>query len=110
MSLLCARCGLPKEKSEQKSYCRQCHNLKAREYRAASGGRSALPLDERLRNNCRSYTKVCQKRGQLPKGPCFLCGSQEAQNHHLDYRAPHLVVRLCQQCHRLVHQGKLSLL
>lgn len=80
--------------------CRSCANIYARTTRPRW---SELTPEARRRANCRSYTAVLQKRGKLPKGPCEGCGSDDAQNHHLDYDKPREFLRLCRECHGALH-------
>lgn len=63
---------------------------------------SQLSPEARAKANCRSYTNVLQRRGQLEEGPCERCG-QPAENHHDDYTNPRQIKRLCRDCHLSEH-------
>ena len=55
------------------------------------------------RANCRAYTKMLVKRGQLVKTPCA-CGTREVTAVHADYSDPWAVEWKCADCRRGVRQ------
>lgn len=63
------------------------------------------------KNLTRSKTKALQRSGEVRRGPCEECGSEDSENHHPNYQDPMLIRRLCQRCHKrehdLVRAGKL---
>jgi hypothetical protein len=59
---------------------------------------SELTPEARQKANCRSYSKVLQRRGKLGAEPCP-CG-EPAENHHPDYANPRRVIRRCPEHHR----------
>lgn len=95
-------CGQPLAKSNH-SYCYDCKNRIAREWRKAHGGSKALTAEQRRRSNCRSYAHVYIKRGKLKREPCRVCG-EKAEMHHSDYNKPLVVEWLCQFHHRELHK------
>jgi hypothetical protein len=90
----CARCGGPRDRGQEKAYCRTCHNAYARSNRKTH---SELSPEARARANCRAYTKQLVKRGQLVKTPCA-CGAVEVTAVHHDYSDPRNVTWACQAC------------
>lgn len=91
-------CHCGAERRPHQRTCLACHAAWSKEHRTAH--RDMTP-EQRKRANCRSYTKVLQARGGLPKGPCEGCGHAEAQNHHhWGYDNPRWFIRLCTGCHR----------
>jgi len=80
-------------------WCRECHAAYQRAHRPRHRD---LPDEQRRKANTRSYTKVLQRRGVLPKGPCELCGAA-AENHHPDYSDPRRFDRVCPPHHRSLH-------
>lgn len=67
---------------------------------------SALPNDQRIKANVRSYANTYVKRGVLIKKPCEKCGEPKAQMHHEDYSKPLEVVWLCRPCHMQTHKNE----
>lgn len=69
-------------------------------------------LDVRIKNLARRYTNLAVLRGELTREPCAICGKEQGEAHHLDYRKPIMIVWLCADCHRELHfklkQGKLE--
>ena len=65
-----------------------------------------LPDERRQKANCRSYTKVMIRRGQIKRLPCEVCGGR-AESHHPDYSNPRLVVWLCRSHHLALHANRL---
>lgn len=82
------------------SYCKPCRAAYARENRPKH---SELSPEARRRANCRSYTNMLIKRGELQRMPCVSCGKPNAQAHHPDYDDPRRVTWLCKDCHGTHH-------
>lgn len=81
-------------------YCRECKNRKQREWRAANP-----PTEiERMKDACRSLTRVARLRGELTPKPCEDCGNPEVVTHHDDYQYPMRVTWLCVTCHNEFHR------
>jgi len=49
-----------------------------------------------------------KRNGTLIPQPCVVCGSTKTEAHHKDYSRPLDVTWLCKHCHRLLHNGKIS--
>lgn len=65
---------------------------------------SELPEHARLKANARAYAHVYVKRGAIKKEPCKVCGSNQAQMHHVDYSKPTKVFWYCRQHHLQLHR------
>ena len=83
----------------KQSKCRACHAAYVRRTRKPW---RALSDEERQKSNCRSYTHVLVKRGELERKPCEEC-SAEAEAHHPDYTDPRNVIWLCRPHHMALH-------
>ena len=64
---------------------------------------------ERVRAHNRVLERVRRavRRGEIQKGPCFVCGDPKVQGHHpLGYEPPSdlLVVWLCARHHSMIHR------
>lgn len=55
-------------------------------------------------SNARNITKRAVKQGRLKKRPCLICGSEQSEAHHFDYRLPENVIWLCDRHHKDVHK------
>lgn len=89
-------------------YCRACKNAKQREWRAAN----PLTPAQRMKDACRSYTRMARKRGKLVPRPCETegCKATDVVTHHDDYRYPLRVTWLCQECHQELHRKESALM
>lgn len=63
------------------SYCRECHNRKARTSRRSYRN---LSPDERAKANARSYANTYQRRGFIVPRKC----GEHPEKHHEDYTFP----------------------
>lgn len=52
----------------------------------------------------RCHGLVALKQGRLKKRPCLICGSEQSEAHHFDYRLPENVIWLCDRHHKDVHK------
>lgn len=50
------------------------------------------------------------QRGTIVRQPCEICGQNNAQAHHEDYKYPEQIRWLCPIHHRMVHLGTLVLI
>lgn len=41
--------------------------------------------------------------GRLIREPCFMCGTEKVEAHHVDYSKPLDVIWLCPMCHKRIH-------
>ena len=94
---VCARCDTP---IAQPSYCRECKNRIANEWRK----QNPLTGEALLRARARSYAKEYLARGRLNRQPCEVCGSGKVEMHHEDYSRPLHVRWLCRPCHLRLHK------
>lgn len=96
--IICTRCNQRPIRPTHR-YCKECHAAYMRDFRK----RTPLTLDQRKKDNCRSYAYVYLKRGKLIKEPCKVCGSINSQMHHPDYDKPLLVEWYCRKHHLELH-------
>lgn len=101
---LYCKCGNVRAKGSH-SYCRPCANAYMRAWRR----KHELTVEQRVKDNARSYAGTLLRRGKIQREPCMLCG-EHAEMHHPDYRKPRQVIWLCRQHHLDLHAGRLSLL
>lgn len=99
-SKTCSVCGKPRDLGYH-SYCRDCRNAYMRDHRPKH---SELTEEQRRRANCRSYTNVLIRRGDLVPKPCEVCGDPNVQPHHENYDDPRTVRWLCRKHHRAEHK------
>jgi len=122
---VCSKCKQEKPltaffKSKRDGYrsrCKECHKADCAEY-AKTGyynryNKTQKNLDKvkerrdrpeaRIKNLARWYAKRMVAKGVIEKQACALCGAPEAQKHHPDYDKPLLIVWLCRDCHRELH-------
>jgi len=57
----------------------------------------------RIKYLARWYAKRMTANGTIEQQPCAFCGSEKSQRHHPDYNQPLLIVWLCANCHRELH-------
>jgi hypothetical protein len=57
-----------------------------------------LSVEQKRKDNCRSYAQVYLKRGKIQRLPCVTCASSAAQMHHEDYTKPLVIVWMCRTC------------
>jgi hypothetical protein len=81
-------------------YDRPTANAYMREWRKSH----PLSVEQKKRDNARSYANVYKKRGIIAKQSCQRCGSNKAQMHHLNYELPKSVIWLCRPCHLAWHK------
>lgn len=93
----CPRCSLRHNRNG--AYCRSCHAAYMRNWRLDR----PLTVEQRLRDNCRSYAAVYLRRGKIERKPCEECQAEPAQMHHSDYCKPLRIRWLCPPCHRMWH-------
>lgn len=67
-----------------------------------------LTLEQRKKDNCRSYAGTYYRRGKLIKENCKNCKNEKSQMHHPDYDFPLMVVWLCRKCHLKHHRFHVS--
>lgn len=58
---------------------------------------------EPLKYKARSTVTNMLRAGKITREPCFLCGVEKTQAHHLNYNYPEKVVWLCNQHHGDIH-------
>lgn len=95
----CSRCGIYHGQSSH-AYCHKCKAAYMREWRKSH----ELTLEQKVKDNARSYAGVYKRRGKLQKRPCEHCGSRDSQMHHPDYAQPLKVIWLCRDCHLDLHR------
>lgn len=95
----CSKCEKTKELESQR-YCLKCKNAYMREWRKSH----PLNDEQRMKANARSYSKEYRKRGLLLQQPCMVCGDNESEIHHIDYKQPLNVRWLCRQDHLELHK------
>ena len=96
-------CGNNLRRPGQKN-CQDCHAAYMRTWRKTH----PLNLEQRKKDNCRSYAHAYLRRGKLQRMPCVQCGDIKSQMHHPDYNKPLLVVWMCRPCHLKLHKDMLQ--
>jgi len=66
------------------------------------------PLIE-VRKKARRITNNLIKSGKLRKGSCVVCKSSEVLAHHEDYSRPDDIIWICENHHKLYHNGTIGL-
>jgi hypothetical protein len=61
------------------------------------------------KNACRVAFRNADRRGDVRRKPCFVCGAKKVEAHHWDYTKPMDVFWLCRSHHVAVHNGAISL-
>ena len=102
MKKLCSKCDGPLESQRigKQRYCLSCHAAYMRENRPKHSELSPL---QRLKANCRAYTRVLLKRGKIKREPCE-CGAPGEEMHHEDYTNPRKIKWMCRPCHLKCHE------
>ena len=108
---LCSRCGL-RSPREYSPWCQPCYNKWQRDYNSKRRGDVNKFRPEQLRKKtARHYINTLVKRGKIKYGPCYLCGDQSTQKHHLNYHdRTRDVIDVCDFCHVLIHRALRKLL
>lgn len=86
----CAVCQAETERNKRKRY-----NLTNKSRLI----RERTPIQSKARTSVRNAVA----RGKLAKMPCFLCGDENSEGHHLNYDFPLHVIWLCRKHHKGVH-------
>lgn len=60
--------------------------------------------EKELRRKAMVTYRSYKKRGKLIPMPCVVCGEQQVDGHHTDYKKPLEVIWLCKQHHREIHR------
>lgn len=63
-----------------------------------------LTPEQKVKDTCRSYSCILEKRGNIQRQPCQVCG-ERAERHHPDYSDPWNVVWVCRKCHLDMHEA-----
>ena len=72
---------------------------------ASLGKRGRNRRGQRQRHRIRQMSRRLVKSGEMPEGPCLLCGSEEGLTiHHVGPMRPDRFVFLCGSCHERAHQ------
>jgi hypothetical protein len=90
----------------QKNY-RKINKEKNREINRERQRLERLNNPEKARARDAAYRE--KAKGNIKKEKCKICGSNKSEMHHPNYSSPLRVVWLCDQCHRDVHTGKITL-
>ncbi len=59
----------------------------------------------KLKRFARNYLRYRVRQGGIIKEPCVMCGKEQVEGHHSDYNQPLLVIWLCSECHRELHNN-----
>ncbi len=84
---------------------RNCHSCHAR-YMKGWRKTHTLTVEQRKKDNCRSYAGIYKRRGLLIEQPCEVC-QEKAEMHHDNYDKPLDVRWLCRE-HHLEHHNMLN--
>lgn len=75
--------------------CKTCHAAYMRNWRKTH----KMTLEQRKKDNARSYARMYLLRGKLLQQPCEVCEDPNTEMHHDDYDKPLEVRWLCRECH-----------
>lgn len=99
-----------KECTKKDANERRADNLETiREYDRNRGNRQGYAYTKAYRaENPKKYkahsaVNNAVKLGKIEKTPCFVCGVEITEAHHVDYDSPLDVVWLCPCCHKQTH-------
>jgi len=118
ISKICSKCKQEKPLSEfykhnrdgYRARCKDCSKEDFNEYNKKTGYANRYMREHsqrpavKIKNIARWFTRDKVRRGKLTKEPCAFCGKEQVQAHHIDYREPLIIVWLCPDCHRELHQ------
>lgn len=101
----CSKCNgeIEPHRQNKQRYCLSCHRADMRKNRPKYG---ELTEQQKMKANARSYLNAYLKRGKIKKEACSVCGDQNAQAHHEDYRKPLEIIWYCRPCHLDYHRVK----
>jgi len=85
-------------------YYKRYFKTRGREYQNQYWKEYRKLPDSRAKILVRQYTHTAIRSGKLKKEPCAVCGQEQVQIHHPDYNEPLLIVWLCPECHRKLHE------
>lgn len=110
---VCSRCKIAKDESKfhgdasrkdgRFPYCIDCEKkrISKRDFKGSEKKRREK-WPEKIR-----ATRLVQQMvlsGSLIKEPCFICGNEKVEGHHLFYDHPSKVLWLCPEHHRKFHR------
>lgn len=109
-------------------YCRECQKVKKGKWYSENSGHSIRYSEEWKKSNpekakasARRHLLSLERRhpekrsartaisnalrdGRLSKLPCFVCGDEKSEAHHVCYKDPYLISWLCREHHNEVHK------
>lgn len=87
-------------------YCKDCATLSSQKNRTKTRNRN-ITRETRKRNPVKSAARIifsnALQAGKIQKQPCFFCGEEKVEGHHLLYDYPMKVIWLCKKHHYEVH-------
>lgn len=91
------KCGNPIRSAGQGD-CLACHAASMRRARA----KKPMTSGQRRKASTRAGSRMLVKRGTIKRLPCFKCGAETVERHHVDYSNPRAFYWLCRTCRRKV--------
>lgn len=109
-------------------YCRDCQKIKKRKWYseniahsikyskvwrksnpekfAAQARRHLLSVERRHpeKRSARTWVSNALRDGRLSKQPCWVCGEQKSEAHHVCYKDPSMISWLCRSHHAEAHE------
>jgi len=90
----CSECGGECDCPGQR-HCSVCHAVYQREWKR----KRTRQFRAAIRSNSRAEVRA----GEIPRGPCTVCGDPNVELHHPDHEVHDITVWMCRRCHMLWH-------
>lgn len=116
----CTKCGLERPLSEfhknsssrgKNSQCKHCRNPYFSNWRHENPeytkGYLASP-ENKKKYEARSLTRKNIHSGKIKIEPCFICGAEDVEVHHIDYENPTDIIFLCKYHHAYLHHPQIK--
>jgi len=103
----CSRCKT-NPRARGKNYCYECARQVQSDWRKQRGGWwSSLTPEQKRKATVRRFIGLKIERGSINREPCFVCGEQKTEIHHLDYEDRTLnILHLCKFHHGEIERQK----
>jgi len=102
----CSMCGI-RPPRDYSCWCQPCFNAYQRKRNARlRGNPRKFRSEQKRKQTARKFINTLVRRNKIKYGPCYLCGEQSVNKHHLNYKdRTRDVIDFCHRCHVLVHRA-----